>query len=102
MDKEGFKAYLISTHRAENAIVTRIRHAIEVERILGRDLDEVVASDEEMYNALIRIKEIKASGKETRHAPVKNAVRRYYVFRNGVEFPHIDVYERRRQIRNNH
>lgn len=69
-----------------SAIQTRIRWAHEDERILGTTLDDIVADDQRMRDALLRLRQIPG---ERSHAPRQNALRKYYRMVRGREFPRL-------------
>ena len=73
---------------SEKAVTTRIRHARNAERIIGLDLDMVVCDDDATFEALTKLKNSDSKA----HAPLQNAVRKYYKFQNGKEFPKIKNY----------
>ena len=73
---------------SSKAIATRIRHARNAERIIGIDLDIVVSDDDTAFEALEQLKNTDSKA----HAPMQNAVRKYYKFRNGKEFPRMKKY----------
>ena len=73
---------------SDKAVTTRIRHARKAERIIGIDLDMVVSSDDATFEALEKLK----STDSRAHAPMQNAVRKYYKFRNGRGFPRMKDY----------
>ena len=68
---------------SDKAVTTRISHARNAEKIIGIDLDIVVSSDDATFEALEKIK----NNDSKEHAPMQNAVRKYYKFCNGKEFP---------------
>ena len=72
----------------DKAITTRIRHARNAERIVGIDLDVVVCDDDATFDALTKLKNSDSKA----HAPMQNAVRKYYKFCNGKVFPHMKNY----------
>ena len=73
---------------SEKAVTTRIRHARNAEKIIGTDLDSVVCDDDATFDALTKLKNSDSKA----HAPLQNAVRKYYKFRNGKEFPRMKNY----------
>ena len=74
----------------DKAISTRLSKARAAERILGRDLDDVVSTNEKMYAALV---ELRSDSRERETGRLQNAVRWYYRAKNGKGFPRISDYE---------
>ena len=85
MDENGFRNALEAdaNNLTENGINSRISKGKRAEEILGLDLDEVVSSDIVMHAALEKLQ----AHENPSHNPMQNAVRKYYIFRNGKEFP---------------
>lgn len=85
MDEIGFRSSLEADENnlTENGINFRISKGKRAEEILGMTLDEVVASDDKMFSALEELQ----NHEDPAHNPMQNAVRKYYIFRNGKEFP---------------
>jgi hypothetical protein len=73
-----------------NAISSRMSKARTAEGILGKDLDIIVSDDDLMYDSLIALK----PHEDPAHAPLSNALRKYYKFINGKEFPQLRYYRR--------
>lgn len=92
MIKEGFRTFLENDPkiRSSRAISSRMSKAIRAEQILGMSLDEVVADDDVMYDALISLQ----AHEDPLHNPMQNAVRKYYIFKNNREFPQLKNYHR--------
>lgn len=90
MREKAFEIYLRSDPKitSELGITTRLRHANESEAILQTPLDIVVADDDRMYEALLELKNHESSNKGQK----QNALRKYYKFCNGKEFPRIAKY----------
>lgn len=87
-----FKMFLEQSGKlTENAIKSRISKANAAERILGYSLDVVVADDDRMYDALVALQ----PHEDPKHNPMQNAVRKYYLFKNGKEFPQLRYYKRK-------
>ncbi len=93
MDEEGYVRFLESQGLSANGINTRKSKANDVMDIIGKDLDVIVADDEEMYKAIIELQKVD----DPAHTPRQNALRKYYAFRNGKEFPRVADYERTRK-----
>ena len=88
-----FKEYLesaVEINSKNKAVRSRISRANMAEEILGQSLDYVVSDDNRMYDAL---KQINADSRE-RGGNIQNAVRWYYKFANGKEFPRLNSYRR--------
>jgi len=90
--KEKFYDFLLSekTISSEKAVMSRIAKAKAAERILGMELDKVVADDDLMYDSLIKL----SYNEDPAHTPMQNAVRKYYKFTHGKEFPRMKDYRR--------
>ncbi len=85
MDIDGFVKFLERQQLSPAGIATRKRWLFEVGDYIDKNLDEVVADDNEMYYALTRLQEID----DPAHAPRQNALRKYYTFKNGKDFPRL-------------
>lgn len=85
MDESGFRRSLETDENnlTNNGINFRISKGRKAEEILGIDLDDVVSSDSAMLSALEKLQ----IHEDPTHNPMQNAVRKYYIFRNGKEFP---------------
>lgn len=94
MDEEGFVRFLERQGLAQNGINTRKNLANKIIEIIGKDLDDIVADNESMYNAIMVLQNIDNPA----HKPRQNALRKYYAFKNGKEFPRIKTYENEREI----
>ena len=90
MREQRFEFYLRNDPNvtSELGIKTRLRHANEAEAILKTSLDVVVADDDRMYEALLELKKHETSVR----GQMQNALRKYYLFCNGKEFPRIKQY----------
>lgn len=98
MREKEFRNYLeeIETISSKTkAINSRISRAIKAELLLNASLDEIVASDDRMYHALCLLNEHPAES----NGNLQNAVRWYYKFTNGNEFPRLLTYKRRLRYR---
>ncbi len=91
MQEDGFKKFLENDKniKGKNGVSFRMGKARKVEQILEKDLDFVVDDDDIMYTSLIKIREVD----DTKHAPLQNAMRKYYLFRNNKEFPQLRYYK---------
>lgn len=93
MRESDFRSYLegIESIKSKNkAINSRISRANTAEEIVGMSLDYVVANDDRMYDALVKI----SADPRERSGNIQNAVRWYYRFTNSKEFPRISSYKR--------
>ena len=91
MREKEFRAYLEDAEQIsskDKAVSTRVSRANAAEEICGVSLDDIVADDNRMYEALLRIH---ADAKE-KNGNIQNAVRWYYRFANGREFPKLSSY----------
>ena len=89
MDEEGFVRFLEGQGLSTNGINTRKNLVNKVSEIIGKDLDDIVADDKSMYNAIMLLQNIDNPAHKSR----QNALRKYYAFKNGKDFPRIKVYE---------
>lgn len=78
----------------DKAIGSRLSRARRAERILRRDLDEIVSDDDLTYTALLALKADPAE----RGGNMQNALRWYYRAVNGRDFPRLSEYSPKRQI----
>lgn len=87
-----FENFLLreKTINSPKAVVSRMSKARKAEGILGHELDFIVADDDLMYDSLIALK----PHEDPAHTPMQNAVRKYYKFQNGKEFPQLRYYKR--------
>mgnify|MGYP001024231065 FL=1 len=53
-------------------------------------MDSIVADDDKMYDSLVELQK----HEDPKHNPMQNAVRKYYIFKNGKEFPQLRYYKR--------
>ena len=83
MKEDLFRVFLESEGLTANGVNSRMAKVRKVEAILGQDLDTLVANDKKMAHAL---KDLQAFDSKE-HAPYQNALRKYYKFKNGKEFP---------------
>lgn len=85
MDESGFRTSLEvdENNLTDNGINFRISKGRRAEEILGMDLDDAVSSDSTMFSALKKLQDYENPA----HNPMQNALRKYYIFRNGKEFP---------------
>ncbi len=90
--EEDFKCFLLheKTINSQKAVASRMSKARKAEDILGQQLDLVVANDDLMYDSLVALK----PHEDPAHTPMQNAVRKYYKFLNGKEFPQLRYYRR--------
>ena len=93
MGVEGYVSFLEGQGLSSKGVLSRKTKANAVMDIIGKDLDYIVADDEEMYKAIIELQKIDVPV----HAPRQNALRKYYAFKNGHEFPKVSEYEKCRK-----
>lgn len=91
MLEKGFEDFLYADPqiKSDKAVASRMTRARNAEEILGASLDVIVACDDTMYDAMIRLKD----NGDTR-GNIQNAVRKYYIYKNGKEFPQMRHYHR--------
>lgn len=89
MIENNFESFLHNDPkiRSDKAVASRMVRARKAEGILGMSLDTVVASDDTMYDALIKLRQ--CQNEVSTHSPMQNALRKYYIFKNGKEFPRL-------------
>lgn len=90
MREEPFKSYLMSLNLGEKGIATRMTKGRKAEDILGKSLDTVVADEQAMYDALVKLQ----AHENPKSNPMQNVVRHYYRFCNERDFPSKKEYER--------
>lgn len=94
MDLSDFEKWISSTTRPDggqytkNAIATRKRHLYKVETIVG-DINLCIKSEDTMYKALQCIQK----SDNHSHAPLQNALRLYWKFKKGTDFPRLKYYK---------
>ena len=86
---EEFLSKEITITSKDKAVRSRMSKARAVEKMLGENLDSVVNNDEKMYNALLIIN----TNMNNKSGAYSNALRKYYLFKNGKEFPRLSSYE---------
>ena len=74
----------------KNGIPFRLSKGRKAEEVLGVSLDTIVANDDSMYDALMKLKPLENPA----HNPMQNALRKYYIFKNNREFPRLNQYKR--------
>lgn len=92
MIESEFKKFLCNDPgiKSEKAIASRMVKARKAEEILGRSLDTIVNADDDMYDALIKLR----ANEDPTHSLMQNALRKYYIFKNGKEYPQLRYYRR--------
>ena len=88
MDIDGYVRFLEGQGLSPAGVATRKRKLQEAEEYIHKDLDSVVIDDNKMYYALIKLQEID----DPAHTPRQNALRKYYCFKKGKEFPRLNKY----------
>jgi hypothetical protein len=99
MRENEFEAFLAEDENIsskDKAVRSRLSKARAVEDKMAVNLDSVVSDDRETYRVLRRIP---AELHET-NGTYQNAVRKYYLFANGREFPTLNQFEKRYGITN--
>ena len=94
MRENEFRKFLENAENIDSkdkAVQSRISRANIAEEIIGASLDSVVNDDYKMYKALMCIK---ADSRE-RNGNIQNALRWYYKFVNGKEFPTLISFKKR-------
>lgn len=89
MNIEGYVRFLEGQRLSSAGIATRKRKLVEAYEYIGKDLDAVVSDDDKMYDALIKLQEVD----DPAHTLRQNALRKYYTFKNGKEFPRLSKYK---------
>ena len=89
MDIDGYVRFLEGQHLSPAGIATRKRWLVVAEEYLGKSVDSIVSENNEMYRALIKLQEVD----DPAHTPRQNALRKYYTFKNGKEFPRLNKYK---------
>ena len=77
-----------------SAIRTRLHDLQADQEILG-DVDKCVKNEDSMYHALIKL----GKSDNPAHQRLQTALRRYWEFKMGNEFPRIKTYEKTHGIR---
>ena len=92
MRKNEFRLYLENSMqiKSKKAVSSRISRAHTAEAILPISLDAAVTNDDRMYEALMLIH---ADSRE-KNGNIQNAVRWYYRFVNGRDFPKLLSHQR--------
>ena len=88
MRESEFRSFLEERY-TDNAVNTRVSKGNAVEKLLGKSLDTIVSKDETMYKALVDLEQYD----NPKSNPRQNALRKYYEFANGREFPRKKDYE---------
>ena len=71
MDIDGYVSFLEGQRLSPAGVATRKRKLKEAEEFVGKSVDDVVANDKEMFQALIKLQEID----DPAHTPRQNALR---------------------------
>ena len=88
MRESEFRSFLEKRYTS-NAVNTRVSKGNAVEELLGKSMDTIVSNDETMYQALVDLEKYD----DPKRNPRQNALRKYYEFVNGREFPKKKAYE---------
>ena len=91
MQDKLFREFLEQSEQlTQKSIISRVARAKAAERIIGFSLDIVVGDDDKMFDALVALHPYE----NPKHNPMQNAVRKYYIFKNGKEFPQLRYYKK--------
>ncbi|MDD4402048.1 MAG: hypothetical protein PHI24_09295 [Desulfitobacteriaceae bacterium] len=74
----------------DKAVRSRMTRARKIEQHFNITLDSIVADDNKMFDILCRIKKELNDSNGT----ISNALRKYYLFANGREFPKLSDYRK--------
>ena len=90
--EKDFEKFLFQekTISSEKAVATRLVKARKAEQVLSMELDDIVSNDNLMFDSLVDLK----SKENPSHTPMQNALRKYYKFVNGKEFPRLSSYKK--------
>jgi len=72
------------------AVRSRVNKARMIERHFDASLDYIISDDKRMYESLLKIK----AEMNDINGNISNALRKYYLFANGVLFPTLSNYEK--------
>lgn len=87
MRENMFKNFLLGEVTAKSA-VNNMKNARKVESILGISLDSIVCDDDIMYESLLQLR----LSDNLKYGHTQKALRKYYKFANGKEFPKLKKY----------
>ena len=91
MEKDFEKALLNDPQiTSTKSVASRMAKARKAEEILGVSLDITVSDDERMYESLLVLQQ----HDNPSSAPLQNALRKYYKFKNQREFPRLRDYRK--------
>ena len=92
MREQEFENYLLEDNNIVSkvkAVRSRVNKARMIEKHLSISLDHIIYDDKRMYDALIKIK----AEMNDINGNLSNALRKYYLFANGVPFPTLSDYK---------
>ena len=92
MREQEFENYLLEDNNIVSkvkAVRSRVNKARMIEKHLSISLDHIISDDQSMYDALIKIK----AEMNDINGNLSNALRKYYLFANGVPFPTLSDYK---------
>ena len=89
MQKHGFRNFLENCGLTNKGIASRMSKSNSAEKILGYSLDVAVDTDEMMCQSIIKIQ----PHEDPKHNLIQNALRKYYIFKNGKNFPQLKSYK---------
>ncbi len=92
MMENAFREFLYDDPniKSDKAVASRLSKARKAEEILGMDFDYIVSSDDLMYDSLVILRQ----SEKPANGVLQNALRKYYIFKNGKEFPRLNSYRR--------
>ena len=91
MRENAFEQFLLADGISSSAAAKcRVIRGRKAEAILNRSLDTIVSDDDTMFEALQTLQNYD----DAAHSPMQNALRKYYKFANGREFPKMRYYRK--------
>jgi hypothetical protein len=87
-----FREHLTSFTTSDKSIVAIVSKCLSIERRINIDLDDVVIDEEKTYQVLLKIQN--ELNDKCIHGVYQNALRKYYFFINGLQFPSLKTYEK--------
>ncbi|MED1469273.1 hypothetical protein [Bacillus salipaludis] len=95
MKVSDFRKHLSMLTTSDKSVVAIISKCLSIERKINIDLDDVVVDEEKTYQALLKV-QTELNDKSI-HGVYQNALRKYYFFINGFQFPSIKTYEQKKE-----
>ncbi len=90
MKEAEFRRFLENNGITDKAVASRLARGRRAEETLGYSLDTAVSTDDMMYDSLRKLQ----PHEDPLHNPMQNALRKYYIFVQGKEFPQLRYYKR--------